>query len=78
MRSGLQACQQQHRGLELGSRAEPECARMAQPVQRRMRMKIGCLGLMQRKKSRLAAQNVESKVIAKPSAEAVCAQTASR
>eukprot|EP00962_Isochrysis_galbana_P045897 scaffold18239_cov112-Isochrysis_galbana.AAC.6 len=32
MRSGLQLCQPQHMGLELGSRAEPECARMAQPV----------------------------------------------
>eukprot|EP00962_Isochrysis_galbana_P056905 scaffold29050_cov112-Isochrysis_galbana.AAC.3 len=32
MRSGLQVCQPQHTGLELGSRAEPECARVAQPV----------------------------------------------
>eukprot|EP00962_Isochrysis_galbana_P036097 scaffold12417_cov131-Isochrysis_galbana.AAC.3 len=42
-------------------------------VQRSMRMKIGRLGLMQRKKSRLATKNVES-----GDREAVCAQTASR
>jgi len=38
-----------------------------------MRMKIGRLGLMQRKKSRLATKNVES-----GDREAVCAQTASQ
>eukprot|EP00962_Isochrysis_galbana_P034550 scaffold11713_cov105-Isochrysis_galbana.AAC.3 len=42
-------------------------------VQRGMRMQIGRLGPMQRKKSRLAPQNIES-----GDREAVCAQTASR